>query len=420
MAPSNPGAQIRVVIVDDTAETRENIRKLLQFESDIEVVGMARTGREGIQIAKETKPHVVLMDINMPDMDGIQATEIISKEVPSAQIVIVSVQSDNDYLRRAMLAGARDFLSKPPPVDEMVNTIRRLGHMSLQREQLLATQTPIGTLAPVGGGRRGPNGKIITVYSPKGGVGCTTIAVNLAVALYSDETKVVVVDANTQFGDAGVFFNLQGKYSLVSLVERADELEADFINSVVLPHQSGVKLILAPPTPEDAELITAPQVRKMLDGLRQHFAYVIVDTASVLRDLELSIFDISDRILLVATPDIPSLANAKKFFDLVEKLEYPPEKVVLVLNRVDRRGGITAQNVADTIKHQVKAQILADEKVLASINSGVPFITGPKNFPPVQGIVELAQKLRDEFAPKEAAPADDKKKLKAGGLFQRK
>jgi MinD-like ATPase involved in chromosome partitioning or flagellar assembly len=122
----------------------------------------------------------------------------------------------------------------------------------------------------------------------------------------------------------------------------------------------------------------------------------------------------------VATPDIPSLANAKKFFDLVEKLEYPPEKVVLVLNRVDRRGGITAQNVADTIKHQVKAQILADEKVLASINSGVPFITGPKNFPPVQGIVELAQKLRDEFAPKEAAPADDKKKLKAGGLFQRK
>jgi pilus assembly protein CpaE len=112
---TNPGPNIRVLIVDDIAETRENIRKLLQFEPDIEVVGMARTGREGIQLAKETRPNVVLMDINMPDMDGIQATEVIVKEVPSAQIIIVSVQSDTDYLRRAMLAGARDFLSKPPP-----------------------------------------------------------------------------------------------------------------------------------------------------------------------------------------------------------------------------------------------------------------------------------------------------------------
>src|SRR5687767_3682627 len=145
---NNEGLKTRVLIVDDIAETRENIRKLLQFEPDIEVVGMARTGREGIQLAKETRPHVVLMDINMPDMDGIQATEIIVKDVPSAQIIIVSVQSDTDYLRRAMLAGARDFLSKPPPADELVNTIRRLGQLSAQREQMMAS-------APAGGGAAG-------------------------------------------------------------------------------------------------------------------------------------------------------------------------------------------------------------------------------------------------------------------------
>src|SRR5262245_60034245 len=118
---------IRVLIVDDIAETRENIRKLLQFESDIEVIGMARSGKEAVQQARDTKPHVILMDINMPDMDGIQATEIIVREVPLAQIIIVSVQSDTDYLRRAMLAGARDFLSKPPPADDLINAIRRLG-----------------------------------------------------------------------------------------------------------------------------------------------------------------------------------------------------------------------------------------------------------------------------------------------------
>ena len=70
---------IKVLIVDDIAETRENIRKLLQFESDFEIVGAARNGREGIDLAKELDPDVILMDINMPDIDGITATETIPR-----------------------------------------------------------------------------------------------------------------------------------------------------------------------------------------------------------------------------------------------------------------------------------------------------------------------------------------------------
>jgi pilus assembly protein CpaE len=160
--------------------------------------------------------------------------------------------------------------------------------------------------------------------------------------------------------------------------------------------------------------------------LSEYFNYVLVDTPAILRDTELAIFDVSDRVVLVATPDIPSLANIKKFFDLTEKLDYPAERMLLVLNRVDRRGGITAANVEETLKHAVAAQILVDEKtVLASINSGVPFITGPRNIPPVQGILDLAQRLRTDFAPKEPVVAPPKPAAKpqlsrAGGLFQRR
>ena len=189
------GDKIRILIVDDVAETRENIRKLLQFESDVDVVGAARSGKEGIQLAQELNPDVVLMDINMPDIDGITATDIIRKKSPHIQVVILSVQSDQNYMRRAMLAGARDFLTKPPLGDELISAIRRAGEMAHAERAKGAQQQQV--TASVGwrvkcGGKLCPisNGKIITVYSPKGGTGCTTIAVNLAIALHNEDTRV--------------------------------------------------------------------------------------------------------------------------------------------------------------------------------------------------------------------------------------
>ncbi len=127
------GEKIRVLIVDDVSETRENVRKLLQFESDVDVVGVARTGREAIQLSQDLNPDVVLMDINMPDMDGIAATEAIRSKQPAVQVVILSVQGDQNYMRRAMLAGARDFLTKPPMGDELISAIRRAGLMAQER-----------------------------------------------------------------------------------------------------------------------------------------------------------------------------------------------------------------------------------------------------------------------------------------------
>lgn len=410
----------RVLIVDDIAETRENIRKLLQFEPDIDVVAMARTGREAVQLAKETKPNVILMDINMPDMDGITATRLIVRDVPTTQIVMVSVQQDTDYLRQAMLAGARDFLSKPPSADELINTIRRLGEISRENERKLSTATV--EVGPVSGPRKaGLDGKVIAFFSPKGGSGCTTLATNLAIALQSEDTKVVLVDANIQFGTVHVFLGLKSKYTIVNLVQQGEELDEAFLQSVLAAHPSGVKVVLGPATPEDAELVLATPLKKLLEDLTRLFNYVIVDTASVLREQELAVLDVADRILLVGTPEIPSLANVKKFFDLSEKLEYPKDKIMLVLNRMDKRWGISVQSIEDRLKHTVRAQIPFDDKtVVASINTGVPLATANRNTPVAQGIFDLAQRVREEFAPKEAPQAEKKPVIKPRSLFDRR
>src|SRR5512147_3216487 len=160
------GEKIRVVIVDDVSETRENVKKLLQFESDVEVVGIARTGKEAIQISQELSPDVVLMDINMPDMDGIAATEAIRARQPTVQVVILSVQSDQNYMRRAMLAGARDFLTKPPMGDELISAIRRAGSMAQAERAKTINVQPLPTAGNLGTlpGYSIPKGKIVTVY----------------------------------------------------------------------------------------------------------------------------------------------------------------------------------------------------------------------------------------------------------------
>src|SRR5512145_3408232 len=172
------GEKIRVMIVDDVSETRENVRKLLQFESDVDVVGAARTGKEAIQLSMDLNPDVILMDINMPDMDGISATEAIRSKQPAVQVVILSVQGDQNYMRRAMLAGARDFLTKPPMGDELISAIRRAGEMAHAERakgvKQLGASSAAGGAASMAAYSQPSKGKIVTIYSPKGGTGCTT------------------------------------------------------------------------------------------------------------------------------------------------------------------------------------------------------------------------------------------------------
>jgi len=394
-------AKTRVLIVDDIAETRETIRKLLQFESDIDVVGAAKSGREGIQLAQELDPDVVLMDINMSDLDGIATTEEIRKKSPHIQIVILSVQGDQNYMRRAMLAGARDFLTKPPMGDELISAIRRAGEMAQiervknAKQQFSASQAAglllsPNALTPVS------NGKIITVYSPKGGTGCTTIAVNLAIALHNEDTRTVLVDANLQFGDVAVFVNEQGKNTILELAPRVDELDPDLVEEILIKHDaSGVRILAAPQRPEMAEKVSPEQFTRVLKFLQRMYSYVVVDTSTNLTDMILSTFDISDVIVLVTTQEIPAIKNARLFLDLLHTIGIVKEHVVFVMNRYDKKITITPQRVSDNLKHEVSVIIPLDGKVaVAAVNRGVPFMLDNKSQPVGRGIFSLAQAVR--------------------------
>jgi pilus assembly protein CpaE len=391
----------RVLVVDDIAETRENVRKLLQFEADIEVAGAARSGREAIQLTEELKPDVVLMDINMPDMDGITATEMIRQRNLVTQIIILSVQGDPNYMRKAMLAGARDFLTKPPMADELISAVRRAGEMARQERAKSAQVASNAAVTAQPTLRAGlSNGRVVMVYSPKGGTGVTTLAVNLAITLHNEETRAVLVDGNLQFGDVAVFLNEQGKNTILDLAPRADELEPEIVESVMIKHAaSGLHVLAAPSRPEHADHVNSDQFGKLVKYLRQLYAYVVIDTAHMLNDITLATIDVSDVIILVVTQDIPAIKNARLFLDLLSTIGVKRDRICFVMNRYDKRITISPEKVGENLKQPVVGVIPLDERiVIPSVNRGVPFMLDNKTQPCARSVFSLAEAVRAQIS----------------------
>jgi pilus assembly protein CpaE len=397
--------QIRVLFVDVIPETRDHLTKLLGFESDIEVVGSAASGSEALTMAGKLTPDVILMDINMPDMDGIAATEKLSASVPSAAVVMMSVQGESDYLRRSMLAGAREFLVKPFSSDELTASIRQV-HTREREKQVRMSALPVqsggnGPAAPAPDDGASHDGQIIALFSPKGGVGRTTVAVNLAVAAATELGKsVVLMDGSFQFGDVGVLLNLNPKNkSIADLVPELEAGELESIDTFVINHSAGIRVLLAPPSPEMAELITPSGVKRVLDALRRNHDLVIVDCTSWFNETTLAILDSADTVLTMLSLEITSIKNMRLFLEVAEQLGYEPNKIKLVLNRADSSLGIRVTDVESSIGRKVDHTIVSDGRsVVYALNRGVPFFLSNREAQVSQDILRLAQAVAGERA----------------------
>lgn len=391
--------KIRVLIVDDIQETRENIRRMLQFDSSIEIIAEARTGKEAIELSHQKQPDVVVMDINMPDMDGLVATEAIRRRLPYIQIIILSVQNDSGYMRRAMLAGARDFLSKPPMIDELTNAIRQAGKMAFEEKRKV--QVNLATIEAASSSAAGQRalGKIIVVYSPKGGTGCTTIAVNVALGLQTETSPTVLIDASLQFGDVAVFLNEQGRNSILDLTPRADDLDPDIVEEVMIKQKgSGLDILAAPPRPEYADNISPEQFSKVLSYLQKLYSYIVIDTATYLTDVVQSSLDVANVIILIATQDIPSIKNANLFLGLSDASGINRKRLLFVINRFDKRISISSERIGESLRQPVEAIIPFEDRVVTtSINRGTPFIIENKTSILSKSIYTVIDKIKEKI-----------------------
>jgi len=411
-AESGPAGKrkIQIMIIDDNEETIGHVTRLLYFEDDIEVVGQANRARQGIEMALEKQPHIVLMDINMPDMDGIQATARLSERVPFSQVIMISVQSDPEYMKQAMQAGARDYQPKPFGSDELISTIRRVYERAqpiydqFGEGQVLQSSVPASDQSQTR--TRDRHGRVVAVYSPKGGVGTSTIAVNVAAVLQKIQGDVVLVDADLQFGDILVHLNTQASRSIADLV-RADAFDIELLPEVLLTHQTGLHLLLAPPSPETAELITAAMLTQVIDELRNQFETIIVDTHNLLTDHTLTVLDNADYILVVTMPELPAIKNAKLFLDVSQELNLAAKRLDLVVNHADKEGGIPLKQIAQALKLPNVHPIPRDETVLINVNNGKAITEQNTNTAFAKAVGTMAKTLAEAFEQTSTEPQEE-------------
>lgn len=260
-----------------------------------------------------------------------------------------------------------------------------------------------------GQGRR-KAGKVVTLFAPKGGVGRTTLAVNLAVALAGEQRQTVtLVDGSFQFGDVGVLLNLNPKNkSILDVVTEPTSTDDDLVDTTLINHSTGIKVLLAPPSPEMAELITVDQIRRMMNHLRETNDFTVVDLWPHFNDVSLALLDMSDVILTILTLEITNIKNIRLFLEVAEQLGYG-DRLKLVLNRADSAFGIRVADVESSVGRKIDHQVVSDGRtVVYALNRGVPFVWSNSQAPVSEDILKISRALVAEASADESAAEQEK------------
>ncbi|MEN9933531.1 MAG: hypothetical protein RLZZ387_110 [Chloroflexota bacterium] len=374
---------IRVVVITSPDQLDQEWINRLAREVEVESVDRVGALAAGVSLVQQNRPDLVIVDRDLEQTES--AIRQIFTSVPSTLCIAVVAQADVAALRRLVAAGARDVVSRPVSHSDLMAGIRSM----LATEQDRRTRALVPDPAqPSARGR----GKLIVLTSPKGGVGTTTIATNLAVALRQlSSGRVVLADFGLQFGDVGVQLNMWSRHTLQNLLAHVDDIDDAMLQPVLQSHTSGIQVLLAPNTPDVAGEVSAPQISAILEALLARNMYVVADTWSFLDEVTETLLSMADEVLVVTTPEVPALKNTKYFLEYMNQQELVRGRVTLVLNRFPSVNGIALQDVQKHLKHPVGANIPSEGQfVTHSVNRGIPVVASHPQSWVAQSLFKLA------------------------------
>lgn len=302
---------------------------------------------------------------------------------PDIGVVLVRDSHDTTLLTEAIRAGVRDVVLASDAA-ALREAVKRCDEVSQAvRDRLQVDPAAVD----------GETGTVVTVFSAKGGAGKTTLATNLAAALADRGRRAVcLIDLDLAFGDVAIALQLFPQHTIANAVQLGvQDLDFAGLQALLTPHSPGLTTLVAPFEPGASESVPASLVSRIVEVLRGHFDYVVIDTPPAFDDQVIAAFDASDVLVLVATLDIPSLKNLKLTLETLDLLNYPRERWRVVLNRADSKVGLAVSEVERTLRVPISAHVPSSRDVPASVNRGVPIVLDDPRHPVSVAVKALAE-----------------------------
>ena len=366
------GEQIRLLIVEDVPQVASHVRSLLQAQSQIKMLDVVTSGDRAVGSVSELRPDVVIVDALLQGrVSGQQVAEQIRRSEPSVGVIMLTVPQNP--VHEDPSRGIDAVLKMPFTGFDLTTLIRKVG------ETRAVETARAGSL-------------VVTLFSPKGGVGRTTLAYNLAVAL-GKEHRVCLIDGSLQFSDLRGLLRVPAVApSIVNLP--TDRIKESDLTDVAWRDPSGIDILLAPPRVEMAEMVTTRDIEKVLSLLRQLYEFVIIDTRAALSDDVLVFLDSADLILQVLTYDSMAIRSLAMSAETFSAIGYPQSKLLTVLNRSDASGGFDKADVEQALGSKIDFEVVSDGRlVLSSNNEGIAFVASNPESEIAKGVLRIADSL---------------------------
>ena len=396
---------VRILVIDADPTVQLALGHALS-QGGYEVLSSS-DGPEALKIAHSDKPALVLVAANLPGVDGFTVVSRLRiEDGPSTHtpVIILLAENEADARGKALRSGADDYLIKPFHPAELMARMRSLLARYKPDEPFNpptptrpSSSTRVIPAAPVAPRKKEP-ARVLLFYGAKGGVGTTTLAINTAIALHKElDRRVCLVDANLQFGDHRVFLDMGlDRMSIVDLASNPS-IDIDLIKQILVRHATGIDLLLAPPSPETAELVMHDHLPNIIAQMANDFDYIVVDIDKRLDEVNLRIMDVADTIFVVMTADLPCLKNVRLVLETIGHLGYTDEKVKLILNRSNAFTGINVKNAESALKRRIDYQIINEYRsAISALNSGAPFMVGKSDSPLGKCLMDFVKSVDKE------------------------
>ena len=374
--------KIDTVIIDSEETSRELIASYLETVDDINIIQQFKDILSAQDYIIENRPPLVIVDITKKTNISLDIISKLTTLVKNIKIIVLSYDTESDIVIKALRAGAREFLVKPLIEKDFVASVKKMKDLIL------------GNINDT------TKCKVITTFSNKGGIGKTSIAVNLAMEIANiTKEKVALVDLNMQMGDITTFLNLDPSFDTSYVINNLDRIDETFLLTTLEQYNKTSLYVLAdPPDIEQAEIITSEDITTLINILRNVFSYIVIDTTSSFDAKTITALDNSDLILLVSIINLPSIRNCQRCFDLFKKLGYSKDKIKLIINRYMEADDIKIEDVEEVLDHKVFFKIPNNYyTIINSINKGIPICDAAPNSNICKSFKQLGAMLSDNY-----------------------